>query len=360
MGRDRNKIDSIAVGEISRVTDEQPTLHPDFDKGGTRPFFDGYIWVYKSPQQTNDNYVDRIPVQIKGHEVKQFSRITCKHPKVKRAELEAYKNESGILFFVVQVLNGSHEKKIFWKQMLPYDIDLLLKKFKKRKSITIELHNIEGNNLTLICQNFIKNRKKQKHGNIKTLGKIKGLDGINISAITGIFGEGDSALDGYIRAGNPLYVYARDQNDTLFPIANIADDDMRLMFHSQEEVFVDEQSYGSQYFSLPMNKNGFYFQFGQSWSFFRDGQAKFSATGTLDVRIKDIDFLVRVANGGKIRIGQKNFPYEPQISPEQKDTLQNIALNLEILKEMKRVFDFLGALLKRYRYPILIIVFMDF
>ena len=341
MGRDNKKIDSIAVTEIARVTDEQDLLHPDFETGGTRPFFDGHIWVYKSSKQTNDNYSDRIPVQIKGHEVKRLSIHTCKYPGIKKANLEAYKKEAGILFFVVQILKKSHVKKIFWKQLLPYDIENTIKKM-RRNSTSIELISLDRSNLTLVCQNFIRDKEKQKHGKIKPLGEIKGLEGLNLSVITRHPGKGYEALNDYIVAENPLYVYAIDKNDISFPLANLTNDDVHLMLHDTSEVWVGNVSYGNHYFSHQINENGVYYQFGSSWRFFLDGQTKFSATGTLDDRIKDIDFLLRVVNGDKIRVGDIEFPYKPSILPEQKIALHKVERGYKVLQSMKHVFDFLG------------------
>ena len=361
MKRDSNKIDSIAVDAVSQETNQHDLLHPDLNKGDKRPFFDGHILVYKGKNQTNENYLDRIPVQIKGQEVKSFSKTPCRYRPVKKSALEAYRNESGILFFVVEILKGGNETKIFWKQMLPYDISLLIEQMKRKKrkekrtnSTTIILNCLEKTDLTLVCQNFIVNRAKQKHGLIKTLDTIKGVDELSISAITGFFGKGNQALNDYITAKNPLYVYAKDQNDVSFPIANLIGDKIRVMLHDSSEVWVDEIPYGDHYFSHQINENGYYYQFGLSWRFFQDGQTTFSATGTLNERIRDIGFLLKVVEGGGIRIGHDNFLYKPQISPEQNDSIHKIIRSLEILQEIKCVFDFLGMTL-----PVDITVFRE-
>jgi hypothetical protein len=108
------------------------------------------------------------------------------------------------------------------------------------------------------------------------------------------------------------------------------------------EVWVDDISYGDNYFSHQINADGYYYQFGQSWRFFQNGQTKFLTTGTLDERIKDIDFLLKVIKGGQIRIDHHDFPYLPQILSEQDEALQNIIRCFTALQEIKCVFDFLG------------------
>jgi len=343
MGRDANKIDSIAVDTVSQETNRHDLLHPNFNKGDKEPFFDGHIWVYKVSPQKQENYLDRIPVQIKGREVKGFSKSKCSFRPVKKAELEAYRKESGIIFFVVEVLkNKSQQTKIFWKQLLPYDIDFLMKKMKRDNSTTINLTSLDKKDLTLLCQNFIANRKKQKHDNTKAFCEIKNIDGFAISAITGLFGGGDKALNDYILAEYPLYFYAVDENDTSFTIGNFIDEGLYLRFQFTDEVFVDDKSYGSHYFSKHMNKMGYYIQFGKSWRFLPSGQAKFTATGTLAERIKDIDFLLKVIKGGEVRIGDNEFPYTSHLQHEENASIHDIEKNFESLQAMMRVFEFLG------------------
>jgi len=344
MGRNSNKIDSIAVDTVSQEVNRHELLHPDFNKGDKQPFFDGHIFVYKKPKQTNDNYSDRIPVQIKGREISSFSRNKCRFRPVKKAELEAYRKDSGIIFFVVEVLKNKDDKKIFWKFLLPYDISKLLSSMEAKKtgSTAIVLADLAKHDLTLLCQNFIENREKQKQVKAKTFCEIKGLDGFVISAITGLFGRGDKALNDYILAEYPLYCYAVDQNDTSFPIGNFIDDGIYLQFQATEEVRVGDKSYGNRYFSWHMSKKGYYPQFGKSWRFLLDGQAKFSATGTLEERITDLDFLLEVIKGGEIRIGGSKFPYTPHLLPEQNISVREMEQKLKSFQVMKRAFEFLG------------------
>ena len=343
MGRDTNKIASIAENAVEQAINDQDLLHPEIKKGSTYPFFDGEILVYKNKNQKKENYSGRIPVQIKGREVNVFRKHDCCHFRVERDDLEAYKKETGIIFFVVDILEKTspETKEIYWKQLLPYEIDLLFKKMKKN-SIPIELKSLKSSNLTHVCQNFIRDREKQQHGIIKTLGEIDGIKGFDISVITGIFGKGDSALNGYIKAGNPLYVYAKGPNDISFPVANLIDDGIHFMLRSNEEVWVDGKSYGKQYISQQMNKNGNYLQFGSSWCFLPEGQAKFSESGTLESRISDTDFFINVVRGGEIRIGDMKFPYNLQPPPDRNTTIYEFEQRLEVLQTSKRVLDFLG------------------
>lgn len=341
---DPNKVDSIGVDEVSREINHHDLLQPDIEKGKT-PFFDGYIWVYEKPRQINDHYSGRIPIQVKGRSTDAFKKKKCTHRPITIADLNAYKKESGIIFFIVEILKENKEKtKIFWKQLLPYDLHKLSEKLnaKKTKSASIDLRPLEGHDLTLICQNFLKDRDRQRHGKIKTVFEINGIKKFDITAITGQSEKGDKAINDYILDKNPLYLYANDANDTSFPIANIVEDGLYLAIQDSADVWVANKCYGSFYFSRQMNENGYYYQFGQSCKFFLNGKMNFSLVGDLDERIRDIDFMLEFIKCEKIRVGEVDLPFSLKVTMEHETIKNNMLQTFELLKTIKQVFDFLG------------------
>jgi hypothetical protein len=224
MGRIPKKTGSIGVIAVAQEIANHDLLCAKLEDEGTYPIFDGEIIVYRNKEQRNEDFVGRVPVQIKGKEVRYFSKDRCSYRPVTKSDLMAYSEESGIIFFVVEVLKNKRptKTKIFLKQLLSYDIDYLKKRIKKNSG-AMELVSLDKSDLTLICQNFIRDRKRQKHGEVKSLGEIKGLEGLNLSVITGHFGKGEKALNDYIVAKNPLYLYANAPNGISFPIANLVE-----------------------------------------------------------------------------------------------------------------------------------------
>ena len=349
MGRDAKKIESIAVNAISQVVDSHNLLHSELKTNDKTISFDGHIDVFREEKHKKENYFGQVPVQIKGREINSFKRDKCSF-QVEKNDLKIFMQESGVIFFVVEILKDQDTTKIFWKQLLPYDIDKVLRRIEKRrkKSGYIELTPLESQDLTLICQNFIVDGKKQKHGVVKTVSEIEGLQGLNISAIIGRFGAKTTngcimAFNDYILAKKPLYLNVDIGNNLFIPIANITDGDFILAFQDYDEVWVDDICFGSRYFSSRMNQNGCYYQFGQSSKFFLDGTMNFSAIGTLDERIKDIEFILTLLKGGRIRLGKPDAPEWPALLPGNDISISEIEQKLAILQTTKQVLSFLGA-----------------
>lgn len=348
MGRDAKKIETIAVDAVSQEVNRHELLQPELATNDKTLSFDGHINVFKAPQQKKENHSGRVPVQVKGREVATFKRDKCSF-QVDKTDLDAYMRESGVIFFVVEILKESNDTKIFWKQLLPYDLNKVLHRIEKKqkKSGFIELVPLEGQDLTVICQNFIEDQQKQKHGKIKMLFEIEGLRGFSISAITDRFGTKEQVLadnilafNDHILAKKPLYLNADIGNDLSIPVANITDGDCILAMQDYAEVWVDNRCFGSRYFSRQINLNGCYYQFGQSSKLFPDGRMRFSSTGTLDEMIKDVEFVLAILNGGKIRIGDSVLPCAIQ---EHGIHVNEIEQKLVVLQTTKRVLDFLGV-----------------
>lgn len=64
-----NKIEDRALGALRNIIDDHVTMGHEFHSMDKEMSWDGYIWIYKDINGTQDkrNYDDKVPVQIKGH-----------------------------------------------------------------------------------------------------------------------------------------------------------------------------------------------------------------------------------------------------------------------------------------------------
>lgn len=84
--------------------------------------FDGEIQLYNSAAHTKGTFEEIVRVQVKSTGVEEFSERKTTYS----LELEHYKNYlncGGVLFFVVQVRKSDEKTKIFYKQLLPLELD---------------------------------------------------------------------------------------------------------------------------------------------------------------------------------------------------------------------------------------------
>ncbi|MGL6197158.1 MAG: hypothetical protein ACRC2T_20300 [Thermoguttaceae bacterium] len=341
MSRDGNKIESIAVNAVSQQINGYDLLQPCLATNDKTPFFDGYILVYKEPKQTNANYESRIAVQIKGREVSRFSKENKCSFSVRKSELNAFWQEGGVLFFVVEIHKyQKNAHKIYVHELLPFNINAYNNGIAKNKqqSISIQLRQLKEGQLQLVCQNFLVDKEKQAHKNFLPVTKIKGFESLNLSILTGC--QNTAGWNKHMLDGNPLYLYAEDQNGFEIPIGNIQQGILQMISH--DEVFVGEKSFGKLYAKDVLDKNGHYLQFGESCKFLPNGEMKFSESGSLDNRIKDIDFILRICNGETISLGNNQLSDWSLNSSEHELKIHELKQTYEYLKTIKQGLDFLG------------------
>lgn len=103
--------------------------------------WDGYIYIYKynTKHRANEDFVEKIGVQVKGHKVNKLKRGNSKYP-IDINYLKAYqKDKKGVLLFVIEMV-GNENTKIYYANLFPVDLKEILNKVKenqKRPTIII-------------------------------------------------------------------------------------------------------------------------------------------------------------------------------------------------------------------------------
>lgn len=85
----------------------------DNDKG---PCWDGHLYLYDVDGKNKKNLLGRVPVQVKGTEVKRFETKKWKF-KLEKSDLQAYLHEP-TFFIVCQIKKNSKERKLFYRELL--------------------------------------------------------------------------------------------------------------------------------------------------------------------------------------------------------------------------------------------------
>ena len=155
------KIEQNAVNEVRNFIDATDCLRSFLKDNDRTPLWDGSVFVYHGEPDMKGNLVGTVKAQIKGPEVEAF-RDKETH-RVERNELEIYMKESGLFFFVVEMLMSDfRQRRIFYKKLTPIYIQALLDQ-KDTKGIDIPLnplpadyHIVEDEML-----NFIKDSRNQ-------------------------------------------------------------------------------------------------------------------------------------------------------------------------------------------------------
>lgn len=159
---DKNKIERIAA-EAVRTEANHPKSKlianvTESDKGIS---FDGDITIFKFLNETVDSFLGKVPVQIKGTQVDEFSNNIITF-SIELGHIKNYYNSNGVILFVVEVL-GTGVSKIYYKQLLPKELFEIINvsEEKKIKSTTIKLRPLSETSLYVVCVKFFNEIIKQ-------------------------------------------------------------------------------------------------------------------------------------------------------------------------------------------------------
>lgn len=155
-------IESKAVSAINDCIANTSRLKSYITQNDKTPIQDGCINVYGKDGYKNEDLIFAVPVQVKGKESNTFEKhITY---SIDIPSLNFFLNKGGALFFVIVINSETNKTKIYYADLLPYKIKMLLKnlrKSQKTKSITLKRFPDNENELLDLFLNFIENSKKQ-------------------------------------------------------------------------------------------------------------------------------------------------------------------------------------------------------
>ena len=184
---DTGKIERAAVRAVEEYIDKCSQLVPNIFTNDKTPFWDGEIFVYRDNRHSNDNFVTRVPVQVKG-----TANTKDDFYRIEREYLEGYKNDRGCILFLVQERKES--SKILYSMLSKDNLNTLLKQ--KTKTIKIDLKPILDDPLAFEkdVSEFARKRNGEKLDNPATK-EIKSL----VKKFEEVEEQLDSIEDKYVR-----------------------------------------------------------------------------------------------------------------------------------------------------------------
>ena len=135
---DTGRIERAAVHAVSLYIDSCPKLYSTIFTNDLLPIWDGDIYLYRNEHHAIDNFVARVPVQIKGR-----TNTKDNFYRIERKYLEGFKNDRGCIFFLVQEDEYYNPSKILYAILSSAELDTLLKK--ETRTIKIELNEVPAN-----------------------------------------------------------------------------------------------------------------------------------------------------------------------------------------------------------------------
>lgn len=171
------KTESRAITTLRSIVDDHPTMDHHFFESDKEMCWDGYIRIFKDDNKPLDksNYDDDVPVQIKGHVVKDGKYLKQSYTKqsVDLADLEVYFRSRGCIYFQILLQGDGKDVEVFYSLLHPSKIKAYLEQARikgNKDSITVKFNQLQknGKELYRLVKQFSLDSIKQGSG----LGQI--------------------------------------------------------------------------------------------------------------------------------------------------------------------------------------------
>lgn len=341
-------IEGLAVGYLKTLFSKIGCVRAVINDKDKEPIWDGNIYVYRYNTQycSNKDFEGRIPIQVKGRIKKDIYVDNSKIPlyKFEVTNLKNYLKDGGVLFFVVSFDENGNNEKVFYKKLLPYDLNRILKNVGNKKSKVLTLDFLPENKEKIIelFLNFINDKKKQKMtlDNIVFSDIIGKHKNIVLSFVT-INKDYKYVFDYMLN--HDLYIYTKLEFGNLFPIEHI-----KNVSEVSQVVNADVTIRGNVYYNkiemvfLPANNREV--RIGKSLIIRANVEEEtqkltFKLAGTLSNEIDDLNFMINAVKNKGFYINENLFDFN------QTDINKTSGFNLiemeKYLSELYRIKELL-------------------
>lgn len=213
-----NSIEKRAVNAVEDYFAKIERIDSTIPIGDKDPSWDGFLYLYSDDSMKKNSLIGRIPIQVKG---KQGEFVESLSYPIKTSDLRNYMREGGCIYFVV-LINDRQERKIFYRMLIPVELQNILKGKEQQKSINVKMKPLEdSDDVYHSLVDFYRDMKKQTGSPIKTLSLKDLVDGNYDTfrfSLSG-FDANKESLENFItRKAICLYVKSTDANASDIPI----------------------------------------------------------------------------------------------------------------------------------------------
>lgn len=228
--KDQKKIEEDAVNAVKLAFRGVNRVSVDISVNDKTPCVDGIIRLYSDESMSIDNLIGDIDVQVKGTVAKR--KKLCPKRSIRICDLKYYKNHCGVLYFVVYEKESCDE--VYFKQLLPFDINRILKDSSNKKSVSVQLEPFPTDPsevMGLVSQAILDKRLQTPVSSLAytslqdyyEAGYVITSQGLAIDLIP------DQDSDMLMPYRNGTYVYGLDEHGTYFPVDKIEEPLMVLI-----------------------------------------------------------------------------------------------------------------------------------
>lgn len=316
------------------------------------PLWDGHIYVFPKGANSKEKLIGRVPVQIKGKEKAVNKKTTKLSYSVEVTALQKYLQDGGIIYFVV-AFEKNRAKTIFYKILLPFDLQRAIASAANKKEMTINLQKLpeDDDSIRHLFIAFLQDKKRQgaqivwSEEQAAMVLKAGGSLKFHILPKTQPKNYYDVMKEATTQ---DFYMYVETKDGVEFPFAKIenrvssaAVAKMDMPVYVNGEKFYDSISYGyengtaylyiGEILKLPFAEEGATAQ---------KHSVQLALKGTLNSRIADSNFVIALSEYKQIQLGTDTVLDTNVDEPE--DILNLKSIN-DILKKTKAALEYFGV-----------------
>lgn len=305
---DASTLEKMAIATLSDKILTTETIVPYLSENDKTPSWDGELIVYKSSTKEKDNIYGVCKVQVKGKTVssKEIERKKIQY-RVFLSDLNNYRFNGGVLFFVVGITE-TFERKVYYKDLLPYELAEIISRKKEQKTCAITLKEmpIDSNKAARMIRRFIRNSREQF--------STTPLHPIGLSEYLTKYNEGNVLsftvdFPDMFETSTWLYSSPKAQLHIKEPIGKIRIVEMGVR-DSSLEVYVRDKCYFDMA-TVAKRTHGFVIYLGECIEIYveddKKANYKFMHKGTIDDVLNGLHFFLDFMQGGEIKIISKSF-----------------------------------------------------
>ncbi|MCH5250687.1 MAG: hypothetical protein J1E98_12170 [Lachnospiraceae bacterium] len=254
-----NKIEDRAISALRNIIDDHMTMGHQFNSMDREMSWDGYIWIYKDINGTQDkkNYDDKISVQIKGHIDEKQAYIDKRGItySVELEDLEVYFRDRGVLYFEIFMSKDGKKREIFYASLFPTKLKFYLEKASRKgnkKTINIPFVKIEKkpDKLYTIVKQFSNESKMQGFGHeqiVQNAIKLKDIDKVRTITASAVGVSNDIEFIKRLGVGDVSFYGIIDGNPFKMPLEWCEGGSYFLYKEIYRGVYVNEKQYFDKY-----------------------------------------------------------------------------------------------------------------
>lgn len=205
------QIETISISTINMVLCNFQNIIPSINCNDKEPSWDGNIYLYEDNSQKKSLLKGRIPIQVKGTEVKKFNRKFHSF-QMELSDIKNYYYDGGVLFLVVEIMDN-YNTKIFYKFLLPIELKRLMEEIKNNAthSKAVHIDNIldKDTPFDIECNEFLLHRSKQSITAVESAVTLEQVKDKTIEIV------GNNIFN---MIGKDIYFYAMDEFGVPVPV----------------------------------------------------------------------------------------------------------------------------------------------